>query len=364
MSGTDRAAGLWTFRNVGLNAPTVVQEGGKLSSASPTPFQAGRRSALRALAAGATALAFPKRATAQASWPTRTIRVVVPFAPGGATDLIARLIAENLGGPLGQQVVVENRAGAFGVIGADAVAKAPADGHTLLAASPGPMAVNPYVYKTLPYDPERDLVGVSMVANIPYVMIVPPSLGVRTAQEFIALARRRPGELNFATSGMASRLTVEMFRALAGGLQLEMVQYRGGSPARTDLLAGRIQLVIEQAPSFLDDFRDGRLIPLAVGGTTRFPLLPDVPTLQEAGLAGYEANAWLGYAAPAGTPIGARRAIASEIDKLLRQPAIRDRLLSWGAEPVGGTPEDMDRVLAAERKRWSDVVRMAGIEKE
>jgi tripartite-type tricarboxylate transporter receptor subunit TctC len=183
-------------------------------------------------------------------------------------------------------------------------------------------------------------------------------------QDFIAMAKRRPGELNFATSGMASRLTVEMFRALAGGLSMEMVQYRGGAPARTDLLAGRIQLVIEQAPSFLDDFRDGRLIPLAVGGTKRFPLLPDVPTLQESGLKGYEANAWLGYAAPAGMPIEARRRIAAEIDKLLIQPAIRDRLLSWGSEPVGGTPEEMDRMLAAERKRWSDVVRMAGIDRE
>ncbi|MFH5925217.1 Bug family tripartite tricarboxylate transporter substrate binding protein [Roseomonas xinghualingensis] len=323
-----------------------------------------RRAVLGALAASATAAALPSGVRAQAGWPSRPIRVVVPFAPGGATDLIARLIADNLAGPLGQQVVVENRAGAFGVIGADAVAKAPADGYTLLAGSPGPVAVNPFVYKTLPYDPARDLAGVSMVANIPYVMVVPPSLGVRTVQDFIALARRRPGEMNFATSGMASRLTVEMFRALAGGLQLEMVQYRGGAPARTDLLAGRIQMVIEQAPSYLDDFRDGRLIPVAVGGTKRFPLLPDVPTLQEAGIAGYEANAWLGYVAPAGTPMEVRRLIASEIDKLLRQPAIRDRLLSWGAEPVGGTPEEMDRMLDAERKRWSDVVRMAGIEKE
>jgi tripartite-type tricarboxylate transporter receptor subunit TctC len=273
-------------------------------------------------------------------------------------------MADNLGGPLGQQVVVENRAGAFGVIGADSVAKAPADGYTLLAASPGPMAVNPYVYKTLPYDPERDLVGVSMVANIPYVMVVPPSLGVKNVLEFIALVRQRPGAMNFATSGMASRLTVEMFRALAGGLELEMVQYRGGAPARTDLLAGRIQLVIEQAPSFLEDFRSGQLVPLAVGGSRRFTLLPDVPTLQEAGITGYEANAWLGYAAPSGTPVEIRRRIAAEIDKLLLQPVIRNKLLSWGSEPVGGTPEEMDRMLIADRERWSNVVRMAGIEKE
>ncbi len=309
------------------------------------------------------ALAVPSLAQAQA-WPARPLRVVVPFAPGGATDLIARLIAENLARPLGQQVAVENRAGAFGILGADAVAKAAPDGYTLLAGSPGPMAVNPFVYRTLPYDPARDLVGVSMVALIPYVMVVPASLGVRSVAEFLALARSRPGSINFATSGMASRLTVEMFRALAGGVEMEMVQYRGGAPARTDLLAGRIQLVIEQAPSFLEDFRTGRLVPLAVGGTRRFSLLPDVPTLQEAGIAGYEANAWLGYAAPAGTPMEIRRRLASEIDQIIRIPEVRERLLSWGAEPVGGTPEEMDRMLTAERARWAEVVRMAGIERE
>lgn len=309
------------------------------------------------------ALAAPSLAQAQA-WPARPLRVVVPFAPGGATDLIARLIAENLARPLGQQVAVENRAGAFGILGADAVAKAAPDGYTLLAGSPGPMAVNPFVYRTLPYDPARDLVGVSMVALIPYVMVVPASLGVRNVAEFLALARSRPGSINFATSGMASRLTVEMFRALAGGVEMEMVQYRGGAPARTDLLAGRIQLVIEQAPSFLEDFRAGTLRPLAVGGTRRFALLPDVPTLQEAGIAGYEANAWLGYAAPAGTPIEIRRRLASEIDQIIRIPEVRERLLSWGAEPVGGTPEAMDAMLVAERARWAEVVRRAGIERE
>lgn len=326
----------------------------------PTRQPLSRRAALALLAAPALT---PSAARAQA-WPARPLRVIVPFAPGGATDLIARLIADNLAGPLGQQVVVENRAGAFGIIGADAVAKAAPDGHTLLAGSPGPMAVNPYVYRALPYDPERDLVGVSMVATIPYVMVVPATLPVSSVQEFVALARARPGSMNFATSGMASRLTVEMFRALAGGLELEMVQYRGGAPARTDLLAGRIQLVIEQVPSFLEDFRSGRLRALAVGTTRRFALLPDVPTMQEAGVPGYEASAWLGYAAPAGTPIEIRRRLAAEIDRILAMPAIRERLLSWGAEPVGGMPEDMDRMLTADRNRWSEAVRMAGIEKE
>lgn len=319
-------------------------------------MRATRRAALALLAT-------PALAQAQ-SWPTRPIRIIVPFAAGGTTDLGARLIAEHLGRSLGAQIVVDNRAGAFGIIGADTVAKSLPDGHTLFAASPGPMAVNQFVYRTLPYDPERDLVGVSLIALIPYVMVVPPQLGARSVAEFVAMARARPGALNFGTSGMASRLTVEMFRTLAGRLELEMVQYRGGAPARTDLLAGRLQLVIEQAPGFLEDFREGRLVPLAVGGTRRFSLLPDVPTMQEAGIAGYEANAWVGYAAPAGTPMDIRRRIAAEVDRVLQLPEVRERLASWGCEPAGGTPEDMDRFLAAERARWGEVVRVAGIERE
>jgi len=323
------------------------------------PMKLSRRLALGTLAA--PALAGTARAQA---WPSRPIRVVVPFAAGGATDLMTRLIAERLGGPLGQQVVIENRGGAFGMLGADAVAKAAPDGYTLLGGSPGPMVVNSFVYKTLPYSPERDLCGVCMVASIPYVMVVPASLGVNTVQEFLALARSRPNAINFATSGMASRLTVELFRALAGGVPMEMVQYRGGAPARTDLLAGRVQLVIEQAPSFLEDFRAGTLKPLAVGGTHRFRLLPDVPTLQEAGIAGYEAAAWMGYGAPTGTPMAIRQRLATEIDKIVKLPEVQERLLSWGSEPVGGTVEDMDRILAEERQRWAEVVRIAGIEKE
>ena len=319
----------------------------------------------RRLALGLPAgLLLARAASAQSAYPTRPVRVIVPFAPGGTTDLMTRLVADNLGSPLGQQVVVENRAGAFGVIGADAVAKAAPDGYTLLAGSPGPMAVNGHVYRSLPYDPARDLCGVCMVANIPYVMAVPTSLPVTTVREFIALARAEPGKLNFATSGMASRLTVEMFRAMAGGLELEMVQYRGGAPARADLLAGRIQLVIEQVPSFLEDFRTGRLRPLAVGTKQRFSLLPDVPTMEEAGLPGYEANAWMGYGAPTGTPIEIRRRLAVEIDRIVKTPAIKERLASWGSDPLGGTPEEMDQLLVADRERWGRVVQMAGIEKE
>jgi tripartite-type tricarboxylate transporter receptor subunit TctC len=316
------------------------------------------------VALGAVPLAAPAASRAQGAWPSRAIRVIVPFAPGGATDLITRLVTDRLGAALGQQVVVENRGGAFGVVGADAAAKAPADGYTLLAGSPGPLAVNQHVFKSLPYDPERDFVPVSMVASIPYVMVVPTSVPARSVQEFIAMVRANPGKYNFGTSGMASRLTVEMFRAMAGGLELTMLQYRGGAPARTDLLRGDLHLVIEQIPGFIEDFANQRLVPLAVGTRTRSALLPDVPTMREAGLPDYEAWAWVGFAAPAGTPQPAIDRLASEIDQILQQPEVRERLKSWGSEAVGGTPADMQRYLDTERARWGEVVRRAGIERE
>jgi tripartite-type tricarboxylate transporter receptor subunit TctC len=316
------------------------------------------------VALGAVPLAAPAASRAQGAWPSRAIRVIVPFAPGGATDLITRLVTDRLGAALGQQVVVENRGGAFGVVGADAAAKAPADGYTLLAGSPGPLAVNQHVFKSLPYDPERDFVPVSMVASIPYVMVVPTSVPARSVQEFIAMVRANPGKYNFGTSGMASRLTVEMFRAMAGGLELTMLQYRGGAPARTDLLRGDLHLVIEQIPGFIEDFANQRLVPLAVGTRTRSALLPDVPTLREAGLPDYEAWAWVGFAAPAGTPQPAIDRLASEIDQILQQPEVRERLKSWGSEAVGGAPADMQRYLDTERARWGEVVRRAGIERE
>jgi tripartite-type tricarboxylate transporter receptor subunit TctC len=309
-------------------------------------------------------MAAPTASRAQDAWPSRTIRVIVPFAPGGATDLITRLVTDRLGPVLGQQVVVENRGGAFGVVGADAAAKAPADGYTLLAGSPGPLAVNQHVFKSLPYDPERDFVPVSMVASIPYVAVVPPSVPARSVQEFIALVRANPGRYNFGTSGMASRLTVEMFRAMAGGLDLTMLQYRGGAPARTDLLRGDLHLVIEQIPGFIEDFANQRLVPLAVGTRNRSALLPEVPTMREAGLPDYEAWAWVGFAAPTGTPRPAIDRLAAEIDRILQQPEVRERLKSWGSEAVGGTPEDMQRYLDTERTRWGEVVRRAGIERE
>ncbi|WP_431284342.1 Bug family tripartite tricarboxylate transporter substrate binding protein [Humitalea sp. 24SJ18S-53] len=313
------------------------------------------------LAASLAAATVPAQAQ---SWPTRPVRVIVPFPPGGATDFIARLVAEALGPVLGQQVFVENRGGAYGMLGMQAAATAEADGYTLAATAPGVLAVNQFVLKRMSYDPERDLRSVSMIASIPYVMVVPSSVPARSVAEFVDLVKRNPGRYNFGTSGMSSRLTVELFRALAGGLDMTMVQYRGGGPQRVDLLRGDLHVVIDQLPSFLEDFEKGVLVPLAISTPTRSPMLPNVPTMIEAGIAGYEAAAWLAYSAPRATPTPVITRLNTAIDEVLRRPEIVQRLATWGATPVGGSPEHMDSIVTAERIRWQEAVRVAGIEPE
>lgn len=328
----------------------------------PALGQVPRRRLLKSLGA-LPALATPGLAGAQ-TWPTRPLRVIVPFPPGGATDLIARLIADQLGPILGQQVVVENRAGANGAIGCQAAATAPRDGYTLLAGAPGALAVNQWVMKSLPYDPERDFASITMIARIPYVMVVPPMVPARSVGAFIEMVRAKPGEYNFATSGTSSRLTVELFRALVGGLDMAMVQYRGGAPARIDLLRGDIHMIIDQLPSFLEDFRKRELIPLAIGNRQRSPLLPDVPTMMEAGVPDYEAWAWLAYSAPTGTPQPVIDRLSVAINTALRRDEVVNRLAAWGTEPVGGSPTEMEEMVRSERARWGEVVRIAGIERE
>jgi len=322
-----------------------------------------RRDVLRAaLATGLTAA--PAVARAQPAWPARPIRVIVPFAPAGATDLITRLVAEHAGPLLGQQLFIENRGGAQGMLGMQAAAQAPADGYTFVATAPGVMSVNPWVVRRLPYDPEADFTSVAMIASIPFVMVVPKTVPARSVAEFIALARARPGTLNFSTSGNSSRLTVELFRSLVGGLDMTMVQYRAAGPLRMDLLRGDIHLAIDQMPSFLEDFQKGELIPLAVTTRTRSPALPHVPTMQEAGVDGYEASAWLAYSAPRGTPAPIIERMNSVLNEVLRKPEVVARLISWGATPVGGSAASMADYIRAERAGWGEVVRRAGIEPE
>lgn len=323
---------------------------------------APRRRLVLGAAVGAGLLAMP--ALAQPAWPSRPVRVIVPFAAGGATDLIARLAAEHVAPLIGAPIVIDNRGGAQGALGMQAGAQAPPDGYTFIATAPGVMAVNPWVVRRLPYDPEADFVSVAMIASIPYVMSVPKSVPARSVAEFIALARARPGALNFSTSGNSSRLTVELFRALAGGLDMTMVQYRAAGALRTDLLRGDIHLAIDQMPGFLEDFAKGELIPLAVTTLARSPALPHVPTMQEAGVAGYEAAAWVAYSAPRGTPVPIIARMNAAVNEALRKPEVIARLTSWGADPASGTPEAMERDVRAERARWGDVVRRAGIEPE
>lgn len=320
----------------------------------------GRRDLLwGALAAG---LAAPVVARAQPAWPMRPIRMIVPFAPGGATDVITRLAADHAASLLGQPIVVENRGGAQGMLGMQAAAQSPADGYTFVSTAPGVMSVNPWVVRRLPYDPEADFTSVAMIASIPFVMVVPKTLPARSVAEFLALARARPGALNFSTSGNSSRLTVELFRSLVGGLDMTMVQYRAAGTLRTDLLRGDIHLAIDQMPTFLEDFQKGELIPLAVTTRERSPVLPNVPTMAEAGVAGYEAAAWLAFSAPRGTPEPVIERFNAVLNEVVRKPEVVSRLIGWGATPVGGSAASMEEYIRAERARWGEVVRRAGIE--
>ena len=323
----------------------------------------GRRSLLRSMACG---LAAPSLGFAQGvdSWPSRPLRLIVPFGPGGANDIIARLVAERLAPLLGQRVLVENRSGANGMIGAQAVASAAPDGYTFLSASPGPLSVNQFLYRQMPYDPGRDFTSVAVMARVPYLLAVSPTLPVQNVGEFLAYARSHPGVLNYASTGSAARLTVELLQSMAGGLRLTLVNYRGAGPALIDLRRGDVQFICDQMPGLLEAARDGGLRPIGVGSAARSAAMPDVPTIAEAGVPGYEASAWLAFAAPAQTPRPIRERLASLIEGVVRQPETAARLAALGADPGGGTPDEMDRLLDEERRKWGAIVQTARIELE
>ena len=319
----------------------------------------------RVLLGGLTvALAAPASAQPPDTWPSRPLRLIVPFGPGGANDIVARLVAERLTPLLGQRVLVENRSGANGMIGAGAVAAATPDGYTFLSGSPGPLAVNPFLYRQMPYDAARDFASVGLMAKVPYLLAVSPTLPVTTVGEFIAHARANPGALNYASTGSAARLTVELLQAMAGGLRLTLVNYRGAGPALVDLRRGDVQFICDQMPGLLEAAREGGLRPIGVGGATRSAAMPDVPTIAEAGVPGYEASAWLAFAAPAGTPRPIRDRLAAAIEAVVREPVTAARLAALGADPGGGTPDDMDRLLEEERRKWGAIAGTAGIERE
>ena len=303
-------------------------------------------------------------AHAQTTYPNKPLRLIVPFAPGGSNDIVARIIGYKFAEHFKQQVIIDNRGGASGIIGTDLAAKAPHDGYTLLMMSLT-LAVNPSLYKKLPYDTEKDLIPVSLVASAPLILVVHPSLPVKSLKELIAHAKANPGKLNFGSGGPGTtpHLAGEMLKGMAG-LQMTHVPYKGGGPALADLMGGQLQLILENIPSTLPHVKSGKLRVLALTGLTRSALVPDVPTLDEAGLKGYEIVGWNGLFVPAATPNAIVSRLHTETVTALAQPDIKERLSGLGAEGIGNTPAQFSAFVKGEIKKWAQVVRDAGLRAE
>ena len=296
-----------------------------------------------------------------APYPSKPIRLVVPFPAGGTTDILARAVAQKLSEAWGQQVIVDNRPGAGGNIGSDIVAKAAPDGYTLVMGTVGTHAINPSLYRKMPYDHVKDFAPVILVAGVPNVLVVNPSLPVHTVRELIDYAKANPGKLNFASSGNGTsiHLSGELFKTMAG-VQMTHVPYKGSAPALTDLMGGQVQLMFDNLPSSLQLIQAGKLRAIAVTSTARAAALPDVPTIAESGLPGFEASSWFGVLAPAGTPREIVTKLNATIAAWLATPDAKDKLLSQGAIAAGGTPEAFARHIDAETAKWAKVVKMSG----
>ena len=313
------------------------------------------------LIAGSLALA---AAGAPAAWPERPVRLVVPYAAGGSTDTVARLVGARLSARLGQQFVLDNRTGAGTIIGTEIAARSAPDGYTLLMATP-PLAVNPTLYGKVPYNLERDFVAVTNVAGSSNLLVVHPSMGVATTRALIGQLKANPGKYNYGSSGVggASHLAMALFESMAG-VDAAHVPYKGGAPAVTDLVGGRISLMMANLTTALPHIRSGRLHGLGVGTKARSPLFPEMPTIAESGVPGYEANNWNGVVAPAGTPRAIVERLHREIAAVLKESVLLERMAASALEPIGDTPEEFARYLKSEADKWGKLVKTAGIRPE
>jgi tripartite-type tricarboxylate transporter receptor subunit TctC len=313
-----------------------------------------------ALLAATISLGWAQGALAQADWPNKPVRIVVPFAPGGTTDLTARVVAEQLGQSFKQNFIVENKAGAGGNLGAAEVAKAAPDGYTFLMGTPGTQSINQFLYPKMPYDTAKDLVPVSFVVRVPNVLMVNPQLPVKSTAELIALLKAQPGKLSYGTPGNGStgHLSTELFKSQAG-VYVTHIPYRGSGPMLQDLMAGQVQMSIDNLPSALPLIQSGKLKALAVTSPQPVASLPGVPTVA-ATLPGYAAEAWFVLVAPAGTPQPIIDKLAAEVDQILKKPEVIERFAKLGATPVGGTPKQLGDFIAAETVKWKEVVKTSG----
>jgi len=305
-------------------------------------------------------LAFAANAYGQDAWPTRPVRMILPFPPGGGTDILGRLIAERLSASIGQPVVTENRGGAGGNVGAEAAARSAPDGYTIVLVAPS-LAISPTLYSKINYDPVKDFAPISLVATVPNVMVTQPSLPGQL-QEFIAFAKAKPGALNFGSggAGTSNHLAGELFNIVIGA-KLVHVPYKGVNLAMQDVLAGNVHLVFIGIPAAAPHIRAGKLRALAVVAPQRSSALPEVPTVAEAGLKDFEVTTWYGVLAPAGTPQPVVRRLNAELVKVMHAPEMKEKLTATGTEPLTSTPEEFAAYIKREMAKWGDVIRKAGV---
>lgn len=320
-----------------------------------------RRTVLAAATLGVPALV-PAPARAQAGWPRQSIRFVVPFAPGGTSEIVARTVANELTKQLGQTVFVENKGGGAGVPAMQEVAKAAPDGHTIILGHVGSLAVNPYMLASQPYDVNRDFLPVTLLAKVPNLYVIHPDVPAKDFKEFVAHVKKNPGRLNYGTAGNASagHLSMEYLK-LVTGMFITHIPYRGTGPMLTDLLAGRTQATSAGLPALLPHIKSGKLRPIAVGTAQRLPALPDVPTVAEHGFKDFETSQWYGILAPAGTPRDIVKRLQEESLKALKSNAVTERFASDSAVGGGGPPEEFAAFIAQQQKTWKDIVARASI---
>lgn len=300
-----------------------------------------------------------------AKYPSKAIRFIVPFPPGGGNDTIARLVGQQMAAAMGQQVLVDNRPGAAGALGAQVAAAAPADGYTIFLAGVGSHGLNPNLRKKLPYDAVKDFDAVSLIASAPLLVVVHPSLPVKSVKELVALAKAKPGVINYASNGAggSSHLAVELFNMMTATKMLH-VPYKGLAPALTDLLSGEVQVMFSSAVAMLPQVRAGRLRAIAMTGNKRSSAIPEVPTVAEAGVKGYETGSWYGVVAPAGTPKYAIDKLSSEIIRITKSPQVTNKLVEEAVIPVGSTPAEFSAYIKSEIARWGKVIKAAQIKLE
>lgn len=321
----------------------------------------------RTLATALVALcAAPALSWAQAdAYPSKTVTLVVPFTAGQSGDILARILADALGKQWGKGVVVDNKPGAGGALGSQTVMRAPADGYTLLLSSSGPIAIGPHLNKSIGYDPRKDFTPIMNVAGVAQALVVPASSKYRNVQDFIASAKAAPGKLNYGSGGSGStqHLTMELFKQRAG-IDIQHVPYKGSAPAYTDMMGGQIEAIFDSVPSAVPFVKSGQMRVLAVSTAQRDSTLPDVPTVAESGLRGFDVLGWLGIVGPKGLNPAIRDKINADLKKALATDAVKEKMAKIGMQPVGGSPDDFGKYIASEYARWGDVIKTGDIKAE